>query len=131
MFARRRCRLITVLFALSSLLFMQLAVAGYVCPMDGQAGEMAAMAEAGMPCTGEMSPVDAEQPALCHAHCQSDQQAVDKVQTATPVIAVAAGFAYVLEPIQASSRAPRPTQAILLLRSTAPPIAVRNCCFRI
>jgi hypothetical protein len=131
MFARRRCRLINVLFALVSLLFMQMAVAGYACPMDGQAGEMAAMAEAGMPCAGEMFPIDAQQPALCHAHCQSAEQAADKVQAAMPAITVAAGFAYVLEPIQVSSPAFPSAQAPLLLRSTAPPIAVRNCCFRI
>jgi hypothetical protein len=131
MFARRRCRLMTVLFALVSLLFMQLAVAGYACPMDGQADEMAAMAQAGIPCAGEMSPIDTQQPALCYAHCQSDQQAVDKVQTAMPVIAVSPGFAYVLEPIRVSSPTPRAAQAPLLWRSTAPPIAVRNCCFRI
>lgn len=131
MLARRRPRLITVLFALFSLLFMQLAVAGYACPMDGKASEMAAMDDAAMPCAGEMSPMDTEQPALCHAHCQSTQQAADKFQTAMPVIAVAAGFAYVLEPVRIFSPVPRPAQAPLLLRSTAPPIAVRNCCFRI
>lgn len=126
----RRHRLITVLFALLSLLFMQLAVAGYACPVDSKVSEVAAMAEAGMPCAGDMATVDLDQPSLCHAHCQSAQQTADKVQVPTPVGVIATGFTYTIEPIRASAPA-RAAQAPLLLRSTAPPIAVRNCCFRI
>ena len=130
MSAGRRRRLITVLYAVLSLVFMQLAVAGYACPVDGEVGEAAAMAAAGMPCAGEMSSVDTDQPGLCHAHCQSTQQSADKVQAPTPVGAMASGSAYTLQPVRVSPPA-HPTQASLLLRSTAPPIAVRNCCLRI
>lgn len=130
MFVIRRHRLVTVLFALCGLLFMQLAVAGYACPVGGKTGEIAAMAEAGMPCAGDMSVIDTEQPGLCHAHCQSAKQSVDKVQTPTPMGAVATGFTYTIEPTKVS-RPARPAPAPSLLRSTAPPIAVRNCCFRI
>jgi hypothetical protein len=126
----RRHRLITVLFALFSLLFMQLSVAGYACPVDAKVSAIASMAEAGMPCAGEMSSMDTEQPGLCHAHCQSAQQTVDKFQAPAPIGAVATGFTYVLEPARLSSP-PRLAQAPSLSRSTAPPIAVRNCCFRI
>lgn len=133
MFARRRHRLITVLFALCSLLFMQLAVAAYACPGNtGKVSEAAAMAEAGMPCAGDMSlSTDDDQPGLCHAHCQSAQQTVEKVQAPSPVDAVSVGFAFTIySPLLAAPPA-GPAQASLLLRSTAPPIAVRNCCFRI
>lgn len=130
MFVRRRHRLLTVLIALFSLLSMQLAVAGYACPVEGKVSEIAAMTEAAMPCAGDMASVDTEQPGLCHAHCQSAQQSVDKVQVPTPMGAVATGFTYTVEPSRPS--APRPqAQPPSLLRSTAPPIAVRNCCFRI
>lgn len=130
MLVRRRHRLITVFLALFSLLFMQLAVAGYACPADGKAGEIAAMTEAAMPCAGDMPSADAEQPGLCHAHCQATQQSVEKVQLPTPIGAVATGFTYTIEPVRVSPPA-QPAQAPLLLRSTAPPISVRNCCFRI
>jgi hypothetical protein len=130
MSGRRSHRLITVLIALFSLLFMQLAVAGYACPVAGKVSEIAAMAEAGMPCAGEMAAADIDQPGLCHAHCQSTHQTVDKVQAPTPMGAVATGFTYTIEPVRVSPPA-SPAQAPLLLRSTAPPIAVRNCCFRI
>jgi hypothetical protein len=126
----RRHRLITVLFALASLLFMQLAVAGYACPVASKVSEAAAMAEAGMPCAGDMTTVDTDQPGLCHAHCQSVQQTADKAQAPTPVGVMATGFAYTIEPTRVSTPA-RSAQAPLLLRSTAPPLAVRNCCLRI
>ena len=126
----RRHRLITVLFALCSLLFMQLAVAGYACPVGGKVGEVATMAAAGMPCAGDMSTMDEDQPGLCHAHCQSAQQTADKVQLPTPTGAMATGFAYTIEPAPVARPGGR-AQAPLLLRSTAPPIAVRNCCLRI
>ena len=130
MFGPRRHRLIAVLFALFSLLFMQLAVAGYSCPIGAKASEVAAMAEAGLPCAGDMAAVDAEQPGLCHAHCQSAQQTVEKAQSPAPAAAVATGFTYTIEPVRLSPPA-HPAQAPSLLRTTAPPITVRNCCFRI
>ncbi len=130
MLLRRRHRLITVLVALFSLLFMQLAVAGYACPVESKVVEAAAMAEAGMPCAGETA-MDTEQPGLCHAHCQSAQQTVEKVQAATPMGAVATGFAYTVEPPNRPSAPRPPAQTPSLLRSSAPPISVRNCCFRI
>ena len=132
MFLRRRHRLITVLFALCSLLFIQLAVAAYACPGNmSKVGEVAAMTKAGMPCASDMSlNMDDEQPGLCHAHCQSAQQSVEKVQAPSPIDAVAVGFAFTIYRALAAPPAD-PAQAPLLLRSTAPPIAVRNCCFRI
>ncbi|MBI2770418.1 MAG: hypothetical protein HYX47_12400 [Burkholderiales bacterium] len=129
MFVRRRHRVITVLVALFSLLFMQLAVAGYACPVESNVAETMSMAEAGMPCAGEMVK-DTEQPSLCHAHCQGAQQTVEKVQTPTPMGAVATGFTHTIEPARVSPPA-RPAQAPSMLRTTAPSIAVRNCCFRI
>jgi hypothetical protein len=129
-FVRRRHRLISVFFALVSLLFMQLAVAGYACPIDARVSEVTAMAEAGMPCAGEMTSVDTEQPGLCHEHCQSAQQTVENVHAPMPMGAVATGFTYTIESDRLSPLR-QPAQAPSLLRSTAPPIAVRNCCFRI
>lgn len=130
MSGRRRRRLIAVFFTLFSLLFMQFAVAGYTCPVGAKVSEVAAMAEAGMPCAGDMAIADAEHPGLCHAHCQSTQQTVDKAQSPAPAAAVATGYTYTIEPVRLSPHA-YPAQAPSLLRTTAPPITVRNCCFRI
>ena len=128
----RRYRITTVLLALMSLLFMQLAIAGYSCP-GGLAGmaEVATMAQAGMPCDGAMDlTMDDKQSSLCHAHCKADPQTADKYQL--PAVLnlddLASDF-----PLPIITPAPLGAllQAPLLRRSTAPPLAVRNCCFRI
>lgn len=57
-------RLTTTFLVVLSLLFSQLALASYVCPMEADAEAMAAMVQAGQPCEG----MDMQQPALCHEH---------------------------------------------------------------
>ena len=130
-----RHRLLIVLVALVSLLFMQLAVAGYVCPagMPGMKAEVTDVsAHAGMPCAGSMSETskDDVQPALCHAHCHSDQQSADTYQLPDlPVMPAIAPVFGKQDGLHISRGVPR--QAPLLQRTTAPPLSVRNCCFRI
>ena len=71
----RKTRCVTALFALFCVLFMQLAVAAYACP--GMTGKQAASMN-----THHMMPgcqgMDMEQPNLCHAHDQIDNQSLDK-----------------------------------------------------
>ena len=128
----RRTRLITAVFALISLLFMQLAVASYTCPGTGsKIAEVAAMAEAGMPCAESMSVnMDDVQPNLCQAHCQVGQQSADKHELPSPVAigALPADFSLQVA-IPVFSEAP--LQAPHLQRTTAPPVTIRNCCFRL
>ena len=45
-------RLTTTFFVVLSLLFSQLALASYVCPLEADAEAMAAMVQAGQPCDG-------------------------------------------------------------------------------
>ena len=129
---RRRTRLITVLFALCSLLFMQLAVARYVCPSTVTNGDQGGMVMAeSMPCAEAMPmAMDAAQPALCHAHCLADQQSLDKYEVPAPIAisAMPASFrlATVAPPFSGVA-----LQAPYLMHATAPPVAIRNCCFRI
>jgi hypothetical protein len=132
---RHRHRLATVLFALMSLLFMQLATAGYLCPaasatLPTMAAEMT-MADEGTPCNTPMvHTLDQKQPSLCHAHCKADPQTADKYQL--PVLASLADLSGEF-PLPRLIPAPLSTllQAPLLRRTTVPPLAVRNCCFRI
>lgn len=125
-------RFAIVLFALASLLFAQVALASYSCPGMGiRAAEVAAMTEAGMPCAESMGmTLDAAQPSLCHAHCQADQQTAHTWQVPVLASLANAGADY-LTPrlVPAAPRAQ--LQAPLLRRTTAPPLAIRNCCFRI
>lgn len=129
MLTRRRTRLITALFALLSLLFMQLAVASYACP--GAASKVAAMADARMPCVEPMSlNMDDAQPNLCHAHCQTGQQTADKYELPSlPTVALIGPGFTLAATIRVFSGAP--LQVPDLKRATAPPVVIRNCCFRI
>ena len=127
----RNChhRLITVLFALHSLLFMQLAVAAYACPDIG--AKVAVMAEAGVPCAESMTlAMDDEQPHLCQAHCQAESQSAEKFQLLSLLAADALPSAPALQIalpalLAASLHVPH------LQRGTAPPLSIRNCCFRL
>lgn len=122
----------TVLFALFSLLFMQLAVAGYACPGNGaKAAEISAMTQAGMPCAESMvMNMDSAQPNLCHAHCQVGQQSADKYQTPSPPAIDTLPADLTLQ-IAIPLFALAPLQPPHLQRTTAPPLAIRNCCFRL
>jgi len=130
----RHKRLAIVLFVLVNLLFMQLAVAAYVCPAGmpgGARAELADMKAAGMPCAEAMAQAqDDDQPGLCAAHCKADQQTSDK--PGLPALAALAGQTsdYPLQRVVLPSRAP-PLQSPLLVRAGAPSVAVRHCCFRL
>ena len=128
----RRNRLITVLFALVSLLFMQLAVANYVCPgTASKVAEVAAMAEADMPCAESMTlAMDESQPNLCQAHCQAGQQTADRYELPAPVVIATVPADFTL-PHTILVFLGAPLQAPHLRRNTAPPVAIRNCCFRL
>ncbi|MDP3229114.1 MAG: hypothetical protein Q8N13_14170 [Acidovorax sp.] len=128
----RRHRLITVLFALFSLLFMQLAVASYACPgAESKVAAISAMAEAGMPCAQSMTVnMDEEQPNLCKAHCQAGQQVADKYELPAPVALTALPPDFLM-PVVAPVLQGAPMQAPHLMRTTAPPVAIRHCCFRL
>lgn len=121
-----RHRLITVLLALTSLLFSQLAVAAYVCPGIGSN-----VAQASMPCADAMATAtDESQPNLCRAHCQAGQQKADTYQPPVLASLPRSGADYLAtqilsEPPGASLQTPH------LRRITAPSLAIRNCCFRI
>jgi hypothetical protein len=131
----RSTRLLTAIVALFSMLYMQLAVASYVCPgvpagsQDGAASVQAIMAD--MPnCQG----MDAEQPQLCdlHAHGEPAKQPLDKSQAADVPPFVPGALIMELQHFNAGLSSDAPSyRPIGLARTTAPPVAIRNCCFRI
>lgn len=125
----RRHRLLTVLLALWALVFAQLALAGYSCPVTARAVEIAQMTEAGMPCVESMSQVlDDQQSGLCQAHCQGSHQTADTYQV--PALASIHELGVVLtvrlglEPIE-------PPRSFPVRPHASPPLAIANCCFRI
>lgn len=130
----RQFRFFAALFVLFSMLFTQLAVAAYACPnMEiGQGSMTAAMSSdmsATMPgCTG----TDLEQPALCHAHDKAENQSLDKPAAPHVESFVPLTMLQEIVAVEASYRTgSQPAAAARLLRSTAPPVSILNCCFRI
>ena len=66
----------TAFFVVLSLLFSQLAMAGYLCPVQANVRTMAAMMAAGQPCEG----MDKTQPALCHEHAWNAAQSFENIK---------------------------------------------------
>lgn len=131
----RTLRILAAIVAIFSMLFMQLAVASYACPDlskgSPNGGQSASAVAADMPnCEG----MDPDQSTLCHlyAHGEPSKQSLEKthvpdIQPFVPVTLVLNlrffDVAFIPEA--------KPYLPIALTRTTAPPIAIRNCCFRI
>ena len=116
--------------ALLGIVFSQLAVAAYVCPMlipSGAPAQMESRSEmAGMPC----AEMDAEQPLLCLHHCHQGDQTVGAsvsidFQPILPVFLVAPAMNQAEAPAMAFSQAP------WLARTTSPPPLWRSGRLRI
>lgn len=130
--SRRQSRLITVFIALVSLLFMQLAVAGYACPgVQQKVAEASTMDETKMPCAESMAVnMDDDQPNLCQAHCHAGHQTADRYELPAPLNISTVPVSFLMPDI-APVFLGAPLQRPHLKRTTAPPLAIRHCCFRI
>jgi hypothetical protein len=121
----RPSRFIAALLTIFSLLFTQLAVAAYACPASNAAA-MSAM--------GDMAgcqAMDMDQQGLCAAHCDPGHQSLDTPGAPHVQPFVAAALAVVLISAHAQQPAAALPDAYRLTRTTAPPLSIRNCCFRI
>lgn len=76
--------------------------------------------------------MDVEQPSLCHAHGQVGHQSLDKpdLPQVQPFVAVSLMQALTYFDTAYRPSLPQP-RALVLTRTTAPPLSIRNCCFRI
>ena len=126
-------RLLTTIVAIFSMLFMQLAVAAYACPetsSGSQAAAAIAMAQDMPNCDG----MDPEQSTLCHmfAYGEPTTKSIDKppVPNLPPFVAVESVLNLAIFDL-VSPPAVQAYPPIALTRTSAPPIAIRNCCFRI
>ncbi|MES2298465.1 MAG: hypothetical protein V4582_15580 [Pseudomonadota bacterium] len=119
-------RCLVAIVTLFSMLYMQLAVAAYRCPMQTMdAPQMMAMSMAG--CTG----MDMEQPTLCAMHGGADSAALERPDA--PQISPFVPSSLVLTvapPPPVPLALALPPQTELLMRSTAPPLSIRHCCLR-
>ena len=130
----RRSRLIAAAITLFSILFMQLAVASYVCPalIAGHEQQVEASIEVATADMTSCHEIDPDEPSLCHAHDQAGNQSLDK--PGVPILQpfLATGFWLPLTPTGTEPFLVGPArQTTFLEHATAPPLAVRNCCYRI
>lgn len=130
----RKSRTLTALIALLAVLFMQWAVASYVCPnaQESRGFDTSVGSHAPMQSMPNCDQPDSANPALCQAHCQDVQASLDK--PVTPVVLAAASLvarAWIrLEPSPLTAL-PSTEADSTLQRITSPPISIRHCCFRI
>ncbi|MFI4940930.1 MAG: hypothetical protein ACHP7O_11405 [Burkholderiales bacterium] len=130
-------RFAMVCIALFSMLFMQLAIASCICDGMSMGGDSTStfmsehVEQVAMPgCEG----MDMEQPSFCYAHALGDatKQSLDKYELPQIQPFVPAGFVLALPAIDTIiGTINTPHKSVLLTRTTAPPIAIRHCCFRI
>ncbi|MCY7389798.1 MAG: hypothetical protein LH481_17385 [Burkholderiales bacterium] len=119
-------RKIVSLFSMVAMVFAQLAVAAYACPMQFQGLDGAvATVSASAPDAGER---DTGSPALCKKHCENGQQNVNDSPQSPASVSFETALTLTMQP--ATSR-DAPVAVPSLRNATAPPHAIRNCCFRI
>jgi hypothetical protein len=75
-------RLTTALVVVLSLLFSQLALANYVCPVQAGSAAMRASMASGQPCEG----MDNARPALCHEHGVDASRSFEAVKIPAPTL---------------------------------------------
>lgn len=131
----RQCRVITALIALIGVLFTQLAVAAYVCPNFQITDTNAVHAMSGpskshhMPGCGM---TDMVYPSLCHAHAHPGAQSLDVPQLphVSPFMTLTLQ-AIVVDDSELQQAIAASIPPLILARSTAPPLSIQHCCFRI
>lgn len=126
----RQSRFVAAMLAIVSVLFMQLAIAGYACPsirIASIAASTAAIDHHGMPgCSG----MDMDKPTPCHG--LGGQQSLDKPESPHVFPFIAATLVQALSHVDpAYSTIAPPRRSLFLTRTTAPPLPIQNCCFRI
>jgi len=127
----RATRLVAAVIAVISLLFTQLALASYVCPDASVQAPRMAM-KAGMEGMSHCAAMDKAQPGLCQAHGHADHQSLDKPDLPQIPPFQAVGQILTVIPPDLAAHAPAfVTIGPALARATAPPLAIRHCCFRI
>ena len=131
----RRSRIVGTLLALVSMLFMQMVLAGYVCP-SGAAAMEATIGSVQVGVDTMSMPgcdhVDMKQPSLCHANAHTAQQSLDKHELPALQAFVPGSLTLVLpNPEFQSSPLLLASVFTRLPGAPAPPLAIRHCCFRI
>ena len=118
---------------IASVLFAQIAISAYACPMDTQVAgtesqQSAESSVSGADCN-DMAGWDQQQPNLCFQHCADGKQNVDNTTQKIPTMDLPL-LAVVLLALEISvPQAIR--ERLLSVHKTSPPATVRFCVLRI
>ena len=127
LFRRRRHRRWIALIALLGLLFQQLAMATYICPLDGGRAATAAATSDVAHC----QPPGPTDKTRCEQHCHPLAQSSDHAPALTvpPALPPATTWSREFQSvtIHLSNRIARDVDA----RATAPPLTIQHCTFQI
>lgn len=123
-------RKIVSFFAIAAVLFTQLAVSAYACPMLLKQFAMPMQMQMNGDSDQACDDMAMNQPALCQHYCEDSQQIVKDAQVDQPSITLASFFVINFTAM-ISSFEPSLIIAPSLHHATSPPLTIRNCCFRI
>lgn len=124
------CRLIAI-----AVLFSQLAVSAYACPMltqpidSGVESVASELTTQRMPCELPMNGGDLELPSLCAEHCQQPPQSDQINLSVVPVLTLVS--LYPLPVLVAASAPRRSIQTVDSTPEKPPPLTILHCRFRI
>lgn len=121
----RRHRRLIALVALFGLLFQQVAMATYACPL-GQSGDLAS-ASSLPPCHQSGAPDRVR----CHTHCHPLQASSDHPLNPTVPAAILPPTTWLRAAAWQSESISRNTRCDVIARATAPPITIQHCTFQI
>ena len=125
----RAWRKVFSILAIAAVLFAQLAVSAYACPMQTALVNCTDMQMEAAATAGDDDPV--AQPALCLKHCQNEQQNRGDPDAPLASVALAPAFTLPLPQVASSSTIAATLFAPSLQHPISPTLAIRHCCFRI
>ena len=124
----RFTRKLVSIFSIVAVIFAQLAVSAYACPMQFMGLDEVGIALGAT--ESDSGVTDAVSPALCQKHSEHGQQNVNDTPQALAFVSF--NTALVIETL-VEPNALSTTNALtpFLLHATSPPLSIRNCCFLI
>ena len=129
LFRRTRRRRWIALIALLGLLFQQLAMAAYICPLEspGATGTTVATTSDAPPCHSG-APTDK---ARCHQHCHPLPSSPDHASVPPVPAALVPATTWLRDAVHHGNSGYCETSSEILARATSPPLNIQHCTFQI
>lgn len=116
------------LVGITAVLFAQLAVSAYACPLQFMGLDDAVTMVSAHAANSSERAVGS--PALCQKHCENGEQNVNDTPQ-SPVSVLFASAVFAILSLDWIASVPVTITKPALLHATSPPLSICNCCFRI